>query len=133
MPAVSVGDTADSTLDVTAERIDSFAEVSGDTNPLHLDAKYAEASMFDGRIAHGMLAAGAVSAALANLPGEVVYLSQNLDFQNPIRPGETVTATATVVETLDGDKVRVETVAETNETVLTGEAVVLSLPRAAPT
>ncbi|ELZ81066.1 acyl dehydratase [Haloferax elongans ATCC BAA-1513] len=130
MPVASVGDTADSTLDVTTDRIDAFAEVSGDTNPLHLDDDYAESSMFGGRIAHGMLAAGVVSAALANLPGEVVYLSQNLDFREPIRPGETVTATATVVEDLGDDKVRVETTAKTDETVVAGEAVVLSLPRA---
>ncbi|KAB1187221.1 MULTISPECIES: MaoC/PaaZ C-terminal domain-containing protein [Haloferax] len=128
MALATVGDTTQATLDVTTDRIDAFAEVSGDTSPLHLDEDHAAASMFGGRIAHGMLTAGAVSAALADLPGEIVYLSQDLQFVKPVRPGETVTVTATVVEDLGDDRVRVETVAETTETVLTGDAVVLSLP-----
>ncbi|KAB1192974.1 acyl dehydratase [Haloferax sp. MBLA0076] len=128
MAIATVGDTSHATLDVTTERIEAFAEVTGDTNPLHLDDAHADASMFGGRIAHGMLSAGAVSAALADLPGEIVYLSQDLEFLKPVRPGETVSVTVTVVEDLGDDKVRVETGAETDETVLTGEAVVLSLP-----
>ncbi|WP_416839984.1 MaoC family dehydratase [Haloferax sp. DFSO52] len=128
MAPATVGDTARATLDVTTDRIEAFADVTGDTNPLHLDDEHAAASMFGGRIAHGMLTAGAVSAALGDLPGEIVYLSQDIEFVNPVRPGETVTVTATVVEALGDDRIRVETVAETTETVLTGEAVVLSLP-----
>ncbi|KTG30710.1 MaoC family dehydratase [Haloferax profundi] len=133
MAIATVGDTSRATLDVTTERIEAFAEVTGDTNPLHLDDARADASMFGGRIAHGMLSAGAVSAALADLPGEIVYLSQDVQFLKPVRPGETVSVTVTVVEDLGDDKVRVETVAETDETVLTGEAVVLSLPPAEST
>ena len=130
MATASVDDTAHTTLEVTSDRIEAFAEVSGDTNPLHLDKSYAEESIFGGRIAHGMLSAGAISAAIADLPGEIVYVSQDLEFLHPVRPGDTVSVTVTVVEDLDDDKVRVETSAETSEKVVTGEAIVLSLPRA---
>jgi 3-hydroxybutyryl-CoA dehydratase len=86
--------------------------------------------MFGGRIAHGMLSAGPISAALADLPGDVIYLSQDLVFENPVYPGDTVTATVEVVEDLGNDRIRVDTSAETDdgETVVSGEAVVLSVP-----
>jgi 3-hydroxybutyryl-CoA dehydratase len=128
MPVASVDDTAEAALRVTEETIDDYADLTGDDNPIHRDEAYASETMFGGRVAHGMLTGGLVSAALADLPGDVVYLSQDLDFENPVRPGQTVTATATVVEELGGDRLRVETTAETeNERVLSGEAVVLSL------
>jgi 3-hydroxybutyryl-CoA dehydratase len=128
MPVASVDDTAEAALRVTEETIDDYADLTGDDNPIHRDEAYASETMFGGRVAHGMLTGGLVSAALADLPGDVVYLSQELDFENPVRPGQTVTATATVVEELGGDRLRVETTAETeNERVLSGEAVVLSL------
>ncbi|USZ69080.1 MaoC family dehydratase [Halorussus salilacus] len=129
MPVATVEDTAEATLTVTEGLIDDYADLTGDDNPIHRDAEYASETLFGGRVAHGMLSAGVVSAALADLPGDIVYLSQDLDFENPVRPGQTVTATATVVEDLGDDRIRVETVAETDEErVLSGEAVVLSLP-----
>ncbi|WP_115862769.1 MaoC family dehydratase [Halorussus litoreus] len=129
MPVAAVDDTAEATLTVTEETIDEYAGLVGDDNPIHRDAEYAAETMFGGRVAHGMLTAGVVSAALANLPGDIVYLSQDLDFESPVRPGETVTATVTVEEDLGDDRLRVKTVAETDEEfVLSGTAVVLSLP-----
>ncbi|WP_458207528.1 MaoC family dehydratase [Haladaptatus sp. NG-SE-30] len=127
MPAATVGDSTESTLEVTQERIDQFAALTGDDNPLHVDAEYADEGLFGGRVAHGALTASVVSAALADLDGDIVYLSQDLSFENPVRPGETVTATATVVEDLGDDRLRVEIGAETERPVLSGEAVVLSL------
>ncbi|PSP55840.1 acyl dehydratase [Halobacteriales archaeon QS_1_67_19] len=129
MPVATVDDTAEATLTVTDETIDAYADLTGDENPIHTDADYAAETMFGGRVAHGMLTAGVVSAALADLPGDIVYLSQELDFENPVGPGQTVTATATVVEELGDDRLRVQTIAETDaERVLSGTAVVLSLP-----
>lgn len=128
MPVASVGDTARATLDVTAATVDQFASVTGDENPLHTDEEYASEGVFGGRVAHGALTAGVVSAALARLDGDVVYLSQESTFENPVFPGETVTATVEVVEDLGDDRLRVETRAETDEPVLSGSAVVLSLP-----
>lgn len=129
MPVASVGDSAESTVTVTEEMIDAYAELSGDENPIHLDEEYAGETMFGGRIAHGMLSAGPVSAALADLPGDVIYLSQDLAFENPVYPGDAVTATVEVVEDLGDDRLRVDTTAETDDgTVVSGEAVVLSVP-----
>lgn len=129
MAVASVGDSAASTLAVDGETIARYAALVGDDNPLHVEPEYAAESLFDGRVAHGMLVAGVVSAALADLPGDVVYLSQEVRFENPVEPGDTVVAEATVVEALGDDRLRVETVAETDAgVVLSGEAVVLSLP-----
>ncbi len=112
---------------MTAATVDQFASVTGDENPLHTDEEYASEGVFGGRVAHGALTAGVVSAALARLDGDVVYLSQESTFENPVFPGETVTATAEVVEDLGDDRLRVEIRAETDELVLSGSAVVLSL------
>ncbi|EFW93538.1 MaoC family protein [Haladaptatus paucihalophilus DX253] len=128
MPVASVGDSETATLELTQERIDRFAALTGDENPLHVDADYAEDGLFGGRVAHGALTASVVSAALAALPGDIVYLSQNIDFENPVRPGETVSATATVTEDLGTDRLAVEISAETDREVLSGEATVMSLP-----
>ncbi|NHN57830.1 MULTISPECIES: MaoC family dehydratase [Halorussus] len=137
MPVAAPGDSAGSTLRVTEETVDAYADLTGDDNPIHLDDAYAAETFFGGRVAHGMLSAGVVSAALADLPGDIVYLSQDLDFENPVRPGQTVTATVTVREDLGDDRLRVETVAEAERTesddgdaerVLSGEAVVMSVP-----
>lgn len=127
MAVATVGDSATVSKRVTRETIERYATVSGDENPIHLNEEYAAETMFGGRIAHGMLSAGVVSAALANLPGDIVYLSQNLRFERPVRPGDTVEARVEVVEELGGDRVRVETTARTTETVVDGEAVVLSV------
>ena len=129
MPIATPGDYAEASLSITVSAIDAYAELTGDDNPIHLDDDYAAETFFGGRVAHGMFTAGAVSAALADLPGDVVYLSQDLSFENPVRPGQTVTATVTVVEQLGDDRLRVETVARTDEEqVLSGEAVIMSLP-----
>ncbi|QKY17941.1 MaoC/PaaZ C-terminal domain-containing protein [Halorubrum sp. CBA1229] len=130
MPVASVGETASHEVQVTAEAIDAFAELSGDENPIHLDDAYAAETMFGGRVAHGMLSAAAVSAALASLPGDIIYLEQELTFDAPVRPGEAVRAAVEVVEDLGGDRLRVRTEAfvdARDERVLDGEATVLSL------
>ena len=131
MPVATVGETASHEVAVTTETIDAFAALSGDENPIHLDESYAAETMFGGRVAHGMIAAAAVSAALASLPGDIVYLQQDLSFENPVRPGETVRAAVEVTEHLGGDRLRAQTavfVDARDERVLDGEATVLSLP-----
>ncbi|WP_435334165.1 MaoC family dehydratase [Haloarchaeobius sp. TZWWS8] len=129
MPVASVGDTAIARMAVSTEEIEAYAELVGDDNPIHVDEEYAAETMFDGRIAHGMLSAGVVSAALADLPGDVIYLSQDLQFQAPVEPGVTVEAAVEVVEHVGDDRLRVQTTVDADgTTVLSGEAVVLSLP-----
>lgn len=107
-----------------------FAAASGDINSVHLNQEYAEKTPFGGRIAHGILTAGVISACIANkLPGVgTVYLGQTLKFKAPVRPGDTVTAIVTV-KSLDPAKNRVvlDTICQVGgKTVLEGEAVVLA-------
>ncbi len=92
--ALQVGQSADFSKMVTEADVVRFAEITGDRNPVHLDAAYAERSPFGGRIAHGMLTASFISTVLAmRLPGPgTIYLSQSLRFLRPVRLGETVTA-----------------------------------------
>ncbi|SDR29653.1 CBS domain-containing protein [Natronobacterium texcoconense] len=124
---VSVGDVARFSKTLSSEDVEAFAEISGDTNRLHLDASYAAETRFGERIVHGVLANGLISAALARLPGLTIYLSQESSFRAPLSIGEHVTATCEIVENLGGDRYRIETtVTDDDETVvLEGDAVVL--------
>src|SRR3954469_17201563 len=72
--------------------------VSGDNNAIHTNEEFAVSTVFKGRIAHGMLSASVISAAIANkLPGPgTIYMSQSLRFRAPVRAGDTVRATVTV-------------------------------------
>ena len=130
MSVARPGDASMASRKITRDRIEQFATLTGDDNPLHLDDEYASDGLFDGPIAHGMLAAGVISSALADLPGDIIYLSQDLQFERPVFPGQCVTATAEVVESLGDNRLAVETIAEVEgETVVSGDAVVLSLAR----
>ena len=90
---LAVGDSAERVFAVTDEAVRAFAAVSGDANPVHLDDAYAARTVFRGRVAHGMLLGGHISAVLANqLPGPgSIYLSQSLHFDAPVRIGDAVT------------------------------------------
>src|ERR1700754_2779616 len=92
---------------VTEADIVLFAGITGDTNPVHLDEEFAKPTMFKGRIAHGMLTAGFISAVLGTkLPGPgSIYLSQSLKFKATVRIGCTVGARVTITA-LDKDKAR---------------------------
>ena len=85
---------------ITEADIVLFAAVSGDNNAIHTNEEFAATTIFKGRIAHGMLSASVISAAIANkLPGPgAIYMSQNLRFRAPVRAGDTVRATVTVKE-----------------------------------
>ena len=118
---------------VTDRDIELFAEVSTDHNPVHLDDDYARDTIFEGRIAHGMLTAGLISAVIGEqLPGHgTVYLGQSLKFMAPVRPGDLVRA---VVEVKDIDhsrrRVQLVTYCEVKgKPVLKGEATVLAPSR----
>lgn len=130
MRTLKAGDKASRTQTISDQMIRSFADLTGDTNPVHLDDAYAAGTRFGRRIAHGMIAAGLISATLANdLPGPgTVYLSQTLQFKGPVYPGDTITATVEV-KTLRPDKpiVTLGTVCtnQDEKVVLEGEAVVM--------
>jgi 3-hydroxybutyryl-CoA dehydratase len=95
---LSVGQTAEITRVVEAHDLTAFAQVSGDTNPVHLDEDYARTTPFQGRIAHGMLSAAYISAVLGTrLPGPgAIYLNQTLKFRRPVKIGDAVTARVSV-------------------------------------
>ncbi|APW97130.1 dehydratase [Halobiforma lacisalsi AJ5] len=124
---VSVGDFARFSKVLSDEDVEAFAEVSGDTNRLHLDDAYARETRFGERIVHGVLANGLISAALARLPGLTIYLSQESSFHAPLSIGDRVTAACEISEDLGGEKYRIETVVtdEDDTVVLEGDAVVL--------
>lgn len=118
---------------VTDQDIEMFAEVSTDRNPVHLDDDYARDTIFQGRIAHGMLTAGLISAVIGEqLPGHgTVYLGQELKFLAPVRPGDMVLAEVEVTG-IDNPKRRVTL--ETRclvdgKKVLIGQAKVLAPSR----
>lgn len=94
-----VGQSARLTRTFTESDVMAFATLTGDFNPVHVDAAAAAASPFGARIVHGMLTASLVSALLAtSLPGPgAIYLSQSLAFLRPVRLGDTVTAEVTVI------------------------------------
>jgi len=125
-----VGDAAEMAKTVTEADIVLFAGITGDFNPVHVDAVAAERSMFGGRVAHGMLSAGFISAVLGmRLPGPgSVYLSQSLRFTKPVRIGDTVTARVEVLEIIAAKRrVRLATTCrnQNGEMVVEGEAVVM--------
>ncbi|MGV0953764.1 MAG: MaoC family dehydratase [Fluviibacter sp.] len=118
---------------ITEADILMFAAASGDMNAVHLNQEFAENTAFHGRIAHGLLTAGIVSACIGNkLPGlGTIYLSQNLKFKAPVHPGDTVRAIVTV-KSLEPEKNRVilDTICQVQgKTVLQGEATVLAPKR----
>ncbi|MDD3446015.1 MAG: MaoC family dehydratase [Zavarzinia sp.] len=126
---LSIGQTATFAKTISEADILMFAGVSGDTNPVHLDAEYAATTPFKERIAHGMLSAGLISAVLGTkLPGPgAIYVGQTLKFKAPVRIGDTVTAKAEVIE-LDPEKKRVvlrTTCLIKGRTVVDGEATVM--------
>jgi len=130
MAILKPGDKASRTQTISDQMVRSFAELTGDSNPVHLDDAYAAGTRFGRRIAHGMIAAGLISATLANdLPGPgTVYLSQTLQFKAPVFPGDTITATVEVKNVRpDKPLVTLSTICtnQDNKIVLEGEAVVL--------
>ena len=114
---------------VSESDIIGFAEVSGDKNPVHLDEAFAAKTMFKGRIAHGMLTAGYISAVFGmEMPGPgAIYISQTLNFKAPVRIGDVVTAKVMVVELMAPKRrARFECVCLVNgKPVLEGEAVLM--------
>jgi 3-hydroxybutyryl-CoA dehydratase len=127
---LEVGMMRSLTKEITDLDIELFAQVSTDHNPVHLDDDYARDTIFEGRIAHGMLTAGLISAVIGEqLPGHgTVYLGQTLKFLAPVRPGDLVTAEVTVLE-IDYSKRRVQLKTEClidGKPVLKGEATVLA-------
>lgn len=129
---LALGQRASVTRQITDEEIRRFADLTGDYSPIHFDEAFARASRFGGRIGHGLLTSSLLSTVLGmKLPGAgTVYRSQTLRFRLPVRPGDTVTASAEVVELRPERKqVRLHTEIrnQRGEVVVEGEAEMLML------
>jgi 3-hydroxybutyryl-CoA dehydratase len=126
---LSVGMSASYTRTITDKDIRQFAEVSGDTNPVHLDEEFAASTRFKKRIAHGMLSGSYISTVVGTkLPGPgCLYVSQTLNFRAPVYIGDEVTATVTVTELNERrGYVTLSTVCSVGDTdVIRGEAMIL--------
>ena len=125
--SLGVGDYVRFSKVISDDDVASFATLSGDTNRLHLDDEFAVDTRFDGRIAHGTLVSGLISAALARLPGLTIYLSQDLEFLKPVEIDTRITAVVEVVEDVGHGRYRLTTVVddEDGDPVVDGEAVVI--------
>jgi len=126
---MKVGDRASFTKTVSESDIMTYAGLSGDFNPVHINAEYAKESIFKERIAHGMLSAGFISAVLGTqLPGpNSIYLGQELKFTAPVKIGDTVTATATIIEKREEKRIlKLQTVVtnQNGEVVIDGVAMI---------
>ena len=126
---LNVGDRAGFTKTVSESDVYLYAGVTGDFNPAHINEPYAEKTFFKTRIAHGMLPAGFISAILGTrLPGPgTIYMGQTLKFRAPVLIGDTITASAEVMEIIaDKNRVRLKTTCQNQDgvVVLDGEAVV---------
>jgi 3-hydroxybutyryl-CoA dehydratase len=128
-PLPAIGTQATLSRTISEDDILLFALVSGDHNPIHLDAEYAERSLFGKRIAHGFLIGSLISAVLGNdMPGPgTIYLGQTLKFLAPIHIGDTVTVTVKVVAIREDKRILTLHTDCTNQhgkLVLSGEATV---------
>lgn len=134
--ALEVGQKARFEKTIGERDIQLFAAMSGDRNPVHLDAEFARGTLFKERIAHGMLSGALISAAVAcTLPGPgTIYLGQTMRFARPVKIGDTVTVHVEILEKLPKNRVRVGTNVfnQNEELVVEGEAEVLA-PRRAET
>lgn len=127
---IPLGEKASMSKTVTEHDVYTFAGVTGDFNPVHIDDQFAKNTMFKGRIAHGMLSAGFISAVLGTaLPGSnTIYLGQELQFKAPVRIGDTVTATVEVIEKIEDKKRLILRTTVTNQdgvVVTDGKATVM--------
>ncbi|MFO7997012.1 MAG: MaoC family dehydratase [Dehalococcoidia bacterium] len=122
---IDVGTKREYVKTITEADIMGFADISGDFQLVHISEDFARKTLFGSRIAHGMLIAGLISAAVAKLPGVVVYLSQKVDFLKPVRVGDSITASAEVTDKDDVKgtlTLKTRCINQEGETVIKGAA-----------
>jgi 3-hydroxybutyryl-CoA dehydratase len=129
---LNIGDRASFTKTISESDVYTYAGITGDLNPAHVNEEYARATQFGGRVAHGMLSVGLISAVLGTkLPGPgTIYLGQDVAFKKPVRIGDTITAEVEVVNKIDKTKytlVELKTICtnQTGEVVIEGIAKVI--------
>jgi acyl dehydratase len=128
MSPVQVNETYSTRKTITERDVEVFADLVGDHNPVHLDEEFAATTRFGRRIAHGMLSAGLISAAIANGWPGAIYLEQSLRFSAPVYLGDRVTATVIVTAVRPNKPIvtfRTECHNQDNTLLLEGEAICL--------
>ena len=123
---LKVGDRGEAKKTITEQDVQKFAEISLDSNPIHLEEEFASKTMFKGRIVHGMLTASLISAAVGTkMPGPgSIWMSQTLKWLKPVRIGDTITAVAELVEKIEEKKhviVKTTCLNQNGEVVAEGE------------
>ncbi|AEX84922.1 enoyl-CoA hydratase [Marinitoga sp. 1135] len=115
---------------ITAHMVETFAEITGDKNPVHLDEEYASKTIFKKRIAHGILSVGLISAVLGmEFPGPgTIYMKQDTKFLKPIYIDEEITIKITVKEKIEAKSrllLTTQIFNENGDIAVDGEALVL--------
>ncbi len=123
------GETFSKKFLITEHKVESFALITGDVNPIHLDQEYAKSTVFKKRISHGMLVASCISNVIANdLPGPgSIYLSQNLNFKKPVFLGDMVNVVVEITKIKEEKKImflKTQCLDDEEDIVIDGEAVV---------
>ncbi len=127
---IEIGETASITKMISESDIVNYAGIIGDFNPIHVNPEYAKTTMFGERIAHGMLTASFISTLVGcGIPGRNgLYLSQEIKFVKPVKIGDTITATAEVIEKIDAkNRIVMSTIIrnQRDEVVIDGKAVAM--------
>ncbi|MDP6670304.1 MAG: MaoC family dehydratase [archaeon] len=123
---LKVGDKGEVKKTITEQDVLKFAEISLDTNPIHLDEDFASKTMFKGKIIHGMLTASLISAAVGTkMPGPgSIWMSQTLKWLKPVHIGDTITAVSELIEKIEEKKhviVKTTCLNQNNEIVAEGQ------------
>jgi 3-hydroxybutyryl-CoA dehydratase len=129
---IQLGQSASTEKTVSEKDVQMFGEATGDFNPVHFDETYARSTIFRGRVAHGALSIGFISAVVGmKLPGAgTIFVSARTDFKAPVRIGDTVVTTCTVKEIRERRQIVLDCVCAVGDTiVVTGEALVLAPKR----
>jgi len=124
---INIGQKATRSLTLTADHVKTFADLSGDYNPLHFDESFVAKTKFKKLVVQGGLTTGLLHALVAmDMPGPgTVFLSQNWRFTAPVFIGDTITAEAEVIskhETKPVTQLKIKITRQEGETVLEGEA-----------
>jgi 3-oxoacyl-[acyl-carrier protein] reductase len=135
--AIQVGDTQTLVKDITEADVRKFVDMTGDDNPLHVDRAYAETTAFKDIVVHGMLGASFISTVIGTkLPGTgALWVSQNMEFLLPVRLGDRLTISATVLKKHERERLlELDTriVNQNQQLVLSGQGKVKVLASAVP-
>ncbi|RBP43978.1 MaoC family dehydratase [Garciella nitratireducens] len=127
---LKIGDKASIAKTITEGDVYLFAGITGDQNPAHINEEVAKNTMFKGRIAHGMLSAGLISAVLGMyLPGPgTIYMGQELKFTAPVRFGDTITAEVEIIEIIKEKVVKLKTTCTNQNKIIVVEGIATVMP-----